>query len=214
MSMRLTRARRILPAAAWLAAAALAVPATAAEDFSLTFFGGFRDGGTFIDAGTDEDIGIEGSTSFAAAMEFPLDAKRRLQFLFSFQDTALDLSPPPGAPPGSATDFPMKVMYLHVGGPVFFAGDTSHGAYVVGGLGATLFSPSGDYDDELRASANLGIGYQQPLGEHFAMRIEARGYFTLVNSSGGMFCSGGCVVAIRGEGTIQGEVSIGLVFRP
>ncbi len=197
-----------------LAAALPAAPTLAAEEFSLTFFGGIRGGGHFEDVNSGDRLDIEGSPSFAAAMEFPLDAGRRLQFLLSYQDTSLDLAPALGPSPTVATELPMKVMYLHVGGPVFFTGNTSHGAYLVGGLGATLFSPSGSYDDELRASANLGIGYQQPLGEHFAMRIEARGHFTLVDSNGGMFCSGGCAVAIRGEGTLQGEISLGLVFRP
>jgi hypothetical protein len=45
-----------------------------------------------------------------------------------------------------------------------------------------------------------------------ALRFEARGYFTFINSSGGMFCSGGCTVAISGQVVAQGELSIGLAF--
>jgi hypothetical protein len=60
---------------------------------------------------------------------------------------------------------------------------------------------------------NLGIGYQLPLGERTALRIEARGYATLVNSSGGMFCSGGCTISIKGDTLTQGNVQLGLSFR-
>jgi hypothetical protein len=83
----------------------------------------------------------------------------------------------------------------------------------VGGLGATVFDPDGGYDTELRASLNLGIGYQVPLGEKFAVRFEARGYATLVNSSGGLFCSGGCVISIEGDVVTQGEAMLGLSYR-
>jgi hypothetical protein len=40
-----------------------------------------------------------------------------------------------------------------------------------------------------------------------------RGYGTLVNSSGGVFCSGGCVVSISGDSIGQGEVMLGLTTR-
>jgi len=116
-----------------------------------------------------------------------------------------------GAPPSK---LPMKVTYLHIGGTNFLDGKIGRGVYLVGGLGATLFEPGSEgYENELRASLNLGIGYQLPLGERFALRIEARGYATLVNSSGGMFCSGGCAVSIKGDTVTQGDVQLGLSFR-
>ena len=68
-------------------------------------------------------------------------------------------------------------------------------------------------EQELRASINLGIGYQVPVGDTFALRFEARGYATLVNSSGGLFCSGGCVVSIEGDVVTQGELMLGLSAR-
>jgi hypothetical protein len=39
---------------------------------------------------------------------------------------------------------------------------------------------------------------------------ELRGYFTLINSSGGLFCSGGCVVAVKGDALTQVEGLLGL----
>ncbi|MFO1301138.1 MAG: hypothetical protein U1F17_12300 [Burkholderiaceae bacterium] len=48
------------------------------------------------------------------------------------------------------------------------------------------------------------------LGERVALRVEVRGYVTLVDSQGGLFCSGGCVVSIRGDTFTQGEALIGL----
>ncbi|NIO42931.1 MAG: porin family protein, partial [Burkholderiales bacterium] len=77
----------------------------------------------------------------------------------------------------------------------------------------TLFGPGGGFDDELRASLNLGFGYEQPLGNAFSLRFEARGYATLVDSSGGFFCSGGCIISISGDVITQGEVMLGVSAR-
>ena len=43
--------------------------------------------------------------------------------------------------------------------------------------------------------------------------MEVRGYATLINSSGGFFCSGGCVVAIKGDSLQQVDALIGLSYR-
>ena len=105
-------------------------------------------------------------------------------------------------------------MTLFFGGINFFDGPIGQGPYVVGGLGATLFQPgSSGTRDELRPSLNLGIGYQRTLGEHLALRVEARGYVTLVKSSGGLFCSGGCLLKIKADAVTQGEVQLGLSYR-
>ena len=50
-------------------------------------------------------------------------------------------------------------------------------------------SPSvSDLSSETRLSLNAGIGYMIPLGKHFGIRFEARGYATLLNNNGGIFC--------------------------
>ena len=59
---------------------------------------------------------------------------------------------------------------------------------------------------------NLGLGYQWPLAGPLSLRVELRGYFTLINSSSNLFCSGGCVVAIKGDGLTQAEALVGLSF--
>jgi hypothetical protein len=187
--------------------------AAAAEGRALTVYTGFRDGGSFEDVTTGKSISIHSSQTYAASLDLPLDEVSQLQVFYSFQDSSLVLN---AAVPGSMTfisELPLQVMYLHFGGTSYFHGEMGHGAYLVGGIGGTLFDPiSHGYDSELRLSANVGLGYQQPLGKHMALRFEARGYFTMINSSGGMFCSGGCTIAIAGNGIAQGEVLVGLSF--
>ena len=87
----------------------------------------------------------------------------------------------------------------------------AEGGYVAGGLGATFMSPSVDgLSSEVRPSMSLALGYEHALAPSLALRMELRGYMTLINSSGGFFCSGGCVVALKGDALLQGEALLGL----
>jgi hypothetical protein len=187
------------------------------RDNAFTLYAAYRDGGSFTDATTGSTLPIEASSAFSISLDLGLDASRQVQLFVSRQSTQVNVeqaSPP--IPPGGPlpSKLPMKVTYLHIGGTTFLEGKIGQGAYLVGGLGATLFEPgSAGFANELRPSLNLGIGYQLPLGERVALRFEARGYATLINSSGGMFCSGGCTISIKGETVTQGEVQLGLSFR-
>ena len=211
----------------WLAGLTLTVPlllsaATAAAqtkspESAFTLYGAYRDGGSFTDASTDQKLRLDGSAAWAISYDKGLDGSRQLQFYVSYQNTDLGLEQSFTAPPVNGAvraPLPMKVVYLHFGGTNFFDGPIGQGPYLVGGLGATLFLPGGSgYSDELRPSLNLGIGYQVALGERVALRVETRGYVTLVNSSGGLFCSGGCLFTIKGDAVTQGEVQLGLSYR-
>jgi hypothetical protein len=200
-----------------LLGAAAGSSAAQSLDSALTIYAAYRDGGSFTDATIGSTLPIEASGAGSISLDLGLDATRQVQLFVSRQSSQLNVQqasapiPPGGTVPGK---LPMRVTYLHVGGTNFLEGRIGRGAYVMGGLGATLFEPGGEgFENELRPSMNLGIGYQLPLGERFALRIEARGYFTLVDSSGGMFCSGGCTISIKGDTMSQGDVQLGLSFR-
>jgi len=196
-----------------LLASVAAGPVAQPADYAFTVYGAYRDGGSFTEAGTGKSLDIEGSGAAALSLDLPLDASRQVQIFVSRQSSNLGLEQSAAAP-SVGSQLPITVTYLHIGGTNFFNGRIGQGPYVVGGLGVTLFDLrlSGS-ELEIRPSLNLGIGYQVLLGESVALRFEARGYATLVNSSGGLFCSGGCVVSIKGETVTQGEALLGLSFR-
>jgi hypothetical protein len=78
----------------------------------------------------------------------------------------------------------------------------------------TVLSPGLDgLSTETQPSINLGVGYALPLGKSLGLRFEGRGYFTLIDSSGSFFCSGGCTVSISGQVLSQGELMAGLTWR-
>jgi hypothetical protein len=188
---------------------ALAASAAAAQGV-LTLYGGARAGGEFIDQNAgDAVIKLDSGAAASLSFDWILSDGRQAQVFYSFQRSAL-----PGSVLNQTGDVSVNISYLHLGGRVFFDGaHATNGGYVVGGLGITHLSPGLDgLSAEVRPSANLGLGYQWMLSRQVALRSELRGYLTLLNSSGGFFCSGGCVVAIRGDTMSQVEGMLGLSF--
>jgi len=195
-----------------------------AEGSSIAVYAGYRDGGSFDNqvsaqpvsgAPTTSSASLEGGETFSASFEVPLDYARQFQVFYSFQESSIDVTANFAGLVPARVNLPLHISYLQLGGTNYFSGEVGDGGYVVGGLGATYLDPTtSGYSDELRFSLNFGVGYQLPLGQRLALRFEGRGYFTLINSSGGMFCgNGGCAISISGNSIFQGEVLVGLAFR-
>ena len=199
---------RALGRSAIAAGLVLASSAPAAQGVA-TLYGGARGGGDFINDNTGTVIRLDSGASVSLSLDWPLSDGRQAQVFYSFQRSAL-----PGSVLNQPGDLVVHINYLHGGGRVFFHGTQATSAgYVVGGLGITYFSPSpAGLSSEVRPSANLGVGYQWMLSKQVSLRTELRGYLTLVNSKGGFFCSGGCVVSIRGDTMTQVEGLLGLSF--
>jgi len=185
--------------------ASLALPCAAQN--ALTLYGGYRGGGSFQQSTSPFDsISLQSSPSGSISLDFGLDAMRQVQVFASYQSTELEAT-------ATTPVVPMTVSYLHLGGTNYFEGTVGRGAYVVGGLGVTRLAPGlSGLSAEFRPSLNLGLGYQWPISGTLSFRAELRGYFTLINSSSSLFCSGGCVVSIKGDGLTQVEALVGLSY--
>jgi hypothetical protein len=184
---------------------ASALPAAAQN--SISVYGGYRGGGSFQqDTSPFDSIGLQSSATGSISLDLGLDAMRQVQIFASYQSTELEAS-------ATTPVVPMTVSYLHLGGTNYFEGTVGRGAYVVGGLGVTRLAPGlSGLSAEIRPSLNLGLGYQRPITAALSLRTELRGYFTLVNSNSSLFCSGGCVIAIKGDGLTQVEGLLGLTL--
>jgi len=200
-----------IPIAFAAAAAAATVAMPAAAQTAVTFYGGLR-GGSGLHQVEPPNAGVGMSTGAAGSfgVEWPANDARPYQLFFSTQRTKLDLTGSPTA--GSPSEMSLQVSYLHFGGLNFFDGRPGGGGgYVVGGIGATWLDPKLSGSTSLiRPSINVGLGYQWPLGPTVSLRTELRSYFTVINSSSSIFCSGGCVVQIQGDMLTQFEGLIGL----
>jgi hypothetical protein len=190
-----------------LAAAMLCAASPAAAQASVTLYGGYAGTSGIDNATNDTSADVKNGATFGVALGMPFDASRELQLLYSQQSTTL-------APGGGAAPFDLTIRYLHVGGTVFVDRAVGQGFYAVGGVGVTQFSPgTTGYGNEYKPSMNVGFGYHLPLGDRVALRAEARGYITFVNSSGGFLCSGGCVIVLKSHAVTQLEAKIGLMAR-
>jgi len=193
--------------------AALQAALPAAAQNALTLYGGYRAGGSFeqTTGSTTSNADIGGGGVGALSVDWALDAARNLQFFASAQRTSIQVTP---ANPGASSSVPLNIRYAHLGGSNFFDGRAGQGGYIAGGLGATFMSPNLDgLSSEIRPSLSIALGYEHAFTPSLALRAELRGYATLINSSGALFCSGGCVVVIRGDTLFQADALLGLSLR-
>jgi len=203
--------------------AVLAICAPAAADtepvrppdltFEISPFAGYRVGGKFTDTTNNESLTLDAHTSFALALDARAEEGAQYEFFYSRQDSSLSGSTL--APTG------LKVEYLHIGGTVTL--DQSQPRvqpYLAGGLGATLLVPDAPGSRQDTAfSMSLALGLRIPLSRHFQLRLEGRGYFTLLNADTAIFCrsdqNGGlCQIHAQGSGFFQFDFLAGasLVF--
>ena len=190
-----------------LAATTLCAASPAAAQASVTLYGGYAGTSGIDNATNSTSADVKDGATLGVAIGMPFDASRELQLLYNQQSTTL-------TPGGGAAPFDLTIRHLHVGGTVFVDRAVGQGFYAVGGVGVTQFSPATTgYGNEYKPSMNVGFGYHLPLGDRVALRAEARGYITFVNSSGGFLCSGGCVVVLKSDTVTQVEAKIGLMAR-
>ena len=194
-----------------LAAAATVIPtgAHAQSENSVAAYGGYRFGGGFTDVNTGKTWDLSEGPAYAVAADFGIDRRTQWELFISHRNSALKAS---GFSP-IQNDIGLGITYYHLGG-TYFVDEVGRGVYVVGGLGVTNFNPrEANLGSETRFSLNVGVGYMVPLAKHLGVKLEARGYATLVDSSGGFFCSGGCVVQVKGDLITQAELLAGIAAR-
>jgi len=197
-----------------------ATPARAAAEpllFEVSGFGALAVGGHFrmtdttgSSSGTGSTVSLADHGAFALAADLRADEGSWYELFYSREATALrgNFSVPP-------TD--VTVEYLHIGGTVLLNDEPKIKPYIVGGLGVTRFTPGEQGSTDTRFSASLGVGLRWPVSRHFSVRLEGRGFVTLVNPDAAVFCrsdQSGLLCRIHGSGQtfVQGEFLAGAAF--
>ena len=180
-------------------------PALAQDhDYEITPFIGWRTSSSLEEVNTSASIDLDETSSFGIILSMKKDPDTNYDFLFSRQSTELKSSTSP-----SNTES-LRIDYYQIGGTVFYDYDKFH-PFVSGGLGATHISPAnGDLSSETKFSLSVAGGLKFPLSQNVGLRLEARGYGTVVSSGGTIMCSGGCVAQFKGSLFMQFEASAGL----
>ena len=172
-----------------------------AQDYEITPYIGWRSSSSLEDAETGETIDLKETDSFGIILSMKKNQDTNYDFLFSRQNTELK---------SSTVTESLRIDYYHLGGTIFYDYDKLH-PFVSGGLGATHISPANDaFSSETKFSLSVGGGLKFPLTQNVGLRLEARGYGTVVSSGGTIMCSGGCVAKFTGSLYMQFEALAGL----
>ncbi|BCD98288.1 hypothetical protein MARGE09_P2489 [Marinagarivorans cellulosilyticus] len=196
----------------WAASIMLCSIASAASAMELSISQGYRDGGKFEADIPPVSYSLAGGPATSIVLGHELDAKRTLEFLYSHQSTSLRNDRT------RETLLDLGIDYYHIGGTneISRSGDTVF--FGSGGLGATHFSPSGDYYSETRFSVSFGLGAKHSIGERLILRADGKLFGTFLDSGSGIFCGvgtsgNGCSIAVSGTLAVQYEISAGIGFK-
>ncbi len=180
----------------------LAATAARAQSVQVTGFAGWDFGGAVRDTAFEQDRSFEAALAYGGALNFRINDSWRFELLYSRQETQLE--------GGVAEPFDDTIEWYRGG----FQEETGEGsARWVGAvwLGATRFVPAGPYDAVTKFGVGVGLGVKTYFGKNVGLRLETRGYWTLVSGEGGVACvNGACLFAFSGSGMWQGDVSGGL----
>ena len=206
------RLYRAIPTALALLVLAHVAGADETPLFQAAFHGGYRAGGSLEDQDSGDDRDFDEGSSFAVALElrYAKGDDRYYQLWYSRQATEVD---------DGIQTHDADIEYLHVGGTLPFGGTDHVQPYFAAGLGATRFSASGaDTDDRTKFSGSAAFGLEIPLARHAAIRLEARGYLTAVDTDSAFFCKsdeggGVCRIVASGSAILQAEALAGILVR-
>jgi hypothetical protein len=197
----------------------LIAPAAArGQVVEITPVAGLRFGGGFSTAGIEPtdpavDYQLEDAAAFGVHLGFRVARDGEVEFLYSRQRTSL-------ARDGLFSGEPLFDLALETwqaGGNYLFAEEDARLRPYIGlGLGITRLLPEpADLRDETRFCATAAAGVKIWLGRHLGLRLEARGFFTVLESDTDTFChtGEGCLLRATGSDVSQGEVRAGVALR-
>ncbi|MDX1403710.1 MAG: hypothetical protein R3192_04195 [Woeseiaceae bacterium] len=183
-------------------------------NFELTPYGAYRVGGEFDEADSDRSIDIDDSESFGLVFNARHSPVTQWEIIYSRQASNADTS-------GLASSNPspeLTIEYLQAGGTYIWEGEHVRPflAATIGGTHVDVSSPG--FDSDTFYSFSLGLGLQISPNSRLGIRLEARGFATLLDSDSDLFCEFGPtnnICAVRIDGTLmwQTEAMAGIVFR-
>ena len=175
--------------------------------FELTPFAGYTVGGEVENSSLGETLELEDDASFGVILNIRHSSNTQWEILYSRQATKLN--------PGMLD---LDAHYLQAGGTYLGGGDYAR-PYLALTLGASHFEPGlGGVSSETFFAFSVGAGFHFRPNARLGMRLEARGYGTLLESDSDLFCRTGpdqniCVIQADGKVLWQLQTFAGIVFR-
>lgn len=194
--------------------------AVAAQDppgrTELTPYGAYSLGGTFTDLESDGEAKLQDSGSFGLLLNIRQAANTQWEVIYSQQNTDAEVT-------GSSTADAVHettVHYLQGGGTYQGDGEKVR-PYLAATIGAAHFDvATNGYNSETFFAFSIGTGLQIWPNSRLGMRLEVRGFGTLIRSDSDLFCvsdpangNAGCAISVAGEVLWQVQAMAGVVFR-
>lgn len=180
-----------------------------AESVVITPFIGYGIGGQFEETTTESTLELDESSLYGLSVNFNAPQGGQYEIFYSRQETTLTSG---GFAPRSAL-FDMDINYLHIGGTVAYGYDWIK-PFIVGTLGITYFDPGpSEYTEKTCFSFCLGGGLKFILTDNIGIRMEARGFGTLFNSTIWFVGdSEGAYFGVTGDAIWQFQLNVGLML--
>jgi hypothetical protein len=180
----------------------------------ITAFGAYRFGGTFEEEQTEAKYELNDSPSFGLILNLPHKDPTQWEIFYSQQRTEAEFL-------GVTLNDPVVDIDLHVlqlGGTYQFDGDVAR-PYLAFTLGGThVRTSSAESRSDTFFSGSIGVGMKFLPTSRVGIRVEARAYGTLIDSSTDLFCSTGpdaniCAIRLEGKMLSQVETFAGVTVR-
>jgi hypothetical protein len=197
-----------LACAAGVLLAAAPEPALA-QSVEITPFGGYRVGGSIGEVGgrpvEDDDGGPSAGVIVDVVFGSPIDGLK-VEGVFSREEAQLRVNAGLLDPP---TYVRVEVDQIQVGG-IQELRDGRVRPFLAGLLGLTRYEVPGD--TEVRFSIGAGAGAKFFATRNIGLRLDARGYMTVVSVGGAGVCGGfGCAIGFSVSPAFQGDFTAGLI---
>jgi hypothetical protein len=201
--------------AAFLSCIAVSTSAQAQEQvhsntFEITPFVGFMAGGAFEDPTTNASRDVEDDSNVGIFLNLVADVpERHYELLYTQQSSVVEGGVP----------LDLDLQYLQIGGTVGYPQNRYVIPYFGVTVGAARFTPDlNGLDDETKISFSVGGGMKFPITDHIGIRLDVRGFITLLEDDTEIFCvsdpgndASGCSIRPKSDTFVQYTGSLGFI---
>lgn len=191
----------------------LGASGVSAQSVELTPFGGYRFGSGVGVVDGAPVVDDDGGVSFGLVVDIPLGRRaegRKFEAVFSREQARVTVQPTFFSPPLRALST-VDHMMIGMMQEIDPLPNAAASAFISGLVGLTRYAAAGDM--EVRFSIGLGAGGRFFATRHLGVRVEGRGYMTIVDLGGAAACSGGCAILLRANPVFQADLTAGAIFR-
>jgi len=190
--------------------AILAPDLARAENFEVTPILGYTFGGDFEDSLSSQSLHLGEGESYGLilGMKDRTKAGGMYELLYQRQSTRIRSQ---GTRFSGDDILDVAIDYFHLGGTYGVKGEAIN-PYAAAGVGLTHMVPERG-DAETRFSFSIGGGVKVPLSERVGLRFEGRGFATVFDGRGTIFCAdNACEIRVAGDLMWQFTAFSGIVF--